>query len=538
MGVTEGVLNWWIILIGLLGGLSLFLYGMVVMTDALKSAAGNKLKSFLSGMTSNRWKALLAGTGITAIIQSSSVTTVLAVGFVSAGLMTFPQTLGIILGANIGTTITAQIIALKVTDYALVIVLVGYLFTLISKRKKYKDYGLILLGLGLVFLGMNIMGGAAKPLRTYEPFIQLMKDLQNPLMGILIGTVFTALVQSSSATTGIVIVLATQGLISTNAGIAVIFGANIGTCITAVLATIGKPRTALQVATAHVFFKIVGVLLWIWFIPILDELVASISPNDVPRQIANAHTIFNVANAFLFIGFTVPIAKLVEKIIPVPKRPEDEVPVLHRYYLDEPGTALEMAHLVLRKQAELTISLAQEAFDVCVTGDERALSDLRKKDQSVDKTHGALLGFLGELQMQSLKDAHAKELTRDVERSNLFEAVADVFTTHMVEAADHRLEMEFKVSSDTKVYLEKLYLIAIDALVKSIHATLNDDHELEASVMDSKIPFKLKCKEVQHVLLSRLSDTTEYRIEIIRFETELIEIARRLHVLARRIARN
>lgn len=537
MSGIETSMDWPAIIIGLLGGLALFLYGMVVMTDSLKAAAGNKLKSFLAGMTSNRWKAMLAGTGITAIIQSSSVTTVLAVGFVSAGLMSFQQTLGLILGANIGTTITAQIIALKVTDYALVIVLVGYLLTLISKRKKYRNYGLILLGLGLVFLGMNIMSAAAKPLRSYEPFIHLMQNLGNPLTGILIGAVFTALVQSSSATTGIVIVLASQNLISTEAGIVLVLGANIGTCVTAMLAAIGKPRTAIQVAMAHVLFKVVGVLLWVGLIPFLESIVASISPNDLPRQIANAHTIFNVTNSFLFIGTTVYVARLIERIFPA-QIGEDDAPDLDPYYLDEPGTALDMAHQALKKQAELTLSLANNAFDVSVGGDENALTNLRRKDQSVDKIHTMILGFLGRLQLKSLNEKQAKALSKYVELSNLIETVADLFTTHMVEAADHRIEMEFKVSEKTKEQLADLYHLAIQALTNSINANINSDAVLQQAVLDSKDPFKKRCKEVQSVLLGRLSDSAENHIPLIRFETELIEIARRLHVLARRIARN
>jgi len=229
------MMNWGALIVTVAGGLAIFLYGMTVMTNGLKAAAGGNLKTFLSRMTSNRWKALLAGMSITAVIQSSSVTTVLAVGFVSAGLLQFQNTLGIILGANIGATITAQIIAFKVTKAALLLVIIGFLMNVSLQKRALKETGNIILGLGLVFLGMNLMGEGTGPLKTYQPFISAMQGLENPLWGVLFGFVFTAMVQSSSATTGVVITMASQGLIGINGGISLIIGANVGTCVTAVL---------------------------------------------------------------------------------------------------------------------------------------------------------------------------------------------------------------------------------------------------------------------------------------------------------------
>lgn len=299
-------MNWSVFIVLVLGGLALFLHGMTIMTDGLKAAAGSSMKNFLKKMTYNRWTSLIAGTGITAVIQSSSITTVLAVGFVSAGLISFQSTLGIILGANIGTTITAQIIAFKVTHAAWIMIASGYLISLIFSKKALKETGTIILGLGLIFLGMNVMSEATEPLKTYDPFIRLMQGMDNYFWGILIGTLFTAAIQSSSATTGIVIILASQGLISTNAGISIIFGANIGTCVTAILSAIGKPREAMRVAVSHILFKIVGVLIWMAFIDNLAYFVELISGSDKARQIANAHTFFNVGNTFLFIWLTKP----------------------------------------------------------------------------------------------------------------------------------------------------------------------------------------------------------------------------------------
>jgi phosphate:Na+ symporter len=208
------------ILMGLAGGLALFLFGMEHMTDALKATTGRGMQRMLARMTTNRFKAVLAGAGITAIIQSSSVTTVLVVGFISAGLMNLGQGIGIILGADIGTTITAQIIAFKITHYALVLVAVGFAMLFAFKVERIKQYGTILMGLGLIFFGMDLMSTATSPLRTYTPFINLMQGMANPLAGILLGTLFTAIVQSSSAAIGVIIVLASQGLITLETGIA------------------------------------------------------------------------------------------------------------------------------------------------------------------------------------------------------------------------------------------------------------------------------------------------------------------------------
>lgn len=242
----------WKIAMGLFGGLAVFLFGMEQMTAGLKAVAGEGLSALLAKLTKNRVMAAITGAITTAVIQSSSVTTVLVVGFITAGLMTLQQAIGLILGAKVGTTITAQIIAFNVTQYALLLIAIGFAMYFISKNKKIVLYGEIIMGLGLVFFGMGIMSDATNPLRTYEPFIELMRDMSNPFFGITVAALFTALVQSSSATTGITIVLASQGFITLEAGIALVMGSNIGTCVTAILAALGKPAAAKQAAAAHI----------------------------------------------------------------------------------------------------------------------------------------------------------------------------------------------------------------------------------------------------------------------------------------------
>ena len=267
----------------LLGGLSLFLFGMDQMADALKAVAGERMKHILATLTTSRIMGLLTGAFVTAIIQSSSVTTVMLVGFVSASLMSLSQAVGVILGADIGTTITAQIVAFKVTKYALALVTVGFLLLFVGRTERTKQYGHLIMGLGMIFFGMGLMSDAMKPLRTYQPFIEMMANVSNPVVGILVATAFTGVIQSSSATMGVVIALALQGLVSLEGGIALALGANIGTCVTAGLASIGKPREAVRVAVAHVTFKIAGVLIIVWFIPQFAEFVRTVSPTAAPE---------------------------------------------------------------------------------------------------------------------------------------------------------------------------------------------------------------------------------------------------------------
>ena len=342
---TTDSIKWFTLIVGLVGGLTLFLLGMDLMTDALRLVVGDKAKAVLEKLTANRFVGLLTGAGITAVIQSSSVTTVLVVGFISAGLMTFVQSIPIILGSNIGTTFTAQIIAFNITSWALVLVSLGFLVTTLSKKRKRKSQGTAVMGLGLIFFGMVVMGEAMSPLRTYEPFIDAMKTLDNPLLGILVGAVITAVLQSSSATTGIVIVLASQGLITPAAGIALVIGANIGTSITALLAAIGKPRDAQRAAVAHLLFNVGGVILWIPFVGWLVSFVGSVG-GGTAREVANAHTIFNVVNAMIFLPFVNQFAALVTKLVP-DKPVEGE---MRPIYLDEslirsPSLALSAARM-------------------------------------------------------------------------------------------------------------------------------------------------------------------------------------------------
>jgi phosphate:Na+ symporter len=351
--------SWFFLCVGMLGGLSLFLYGMEKMSTGLKRTAGNRMRSILAALTRNRVLAMFVGAFVTMVIQSSSATTVMLVSFVQAGLMTFAQSMGVILGADIGTTITAQLIAFKLTDYALLMIAIGFSLHMFGKSRTTKNIGDVILGFGILFFGMKLMSDAMKPLRTYTAFIDTMKEMENPFLGILIGALFTALVQSSSATTGVVIVLAQQGFLTLDAGIPVVFGANIGTCITAGLASIGTSREAKRVALAHVIFKLAGVLLFVFWIPAFADIIRMLAEkfdSGTARQIANAHTIFNVALALIFLPFTGHFSKLVLKVLPLEAEPKDAL--MTTKYLNEesiatPAIALDLARAEIARMAKL-----------------------------------------------------------------------------------------------------------------------------------------------------------------------------------------
>ena len=306
------------IILGLLGGLALFLYGMQMMSNGLEDAAGNRMKKILEKLTSNRILGVAVGAGITAVIQSSSATTVMVVGFVNSGLMTLKQAVWIIMGANIGTTITGQLIALDVGALAPLFAFIGVAMIVFLKSPKAHHYGKILAGLGVLFIGMDMMSAAMMPLRENETFISLMTNFSNPLVAILVGALFTAIIQSSSASVGILQALAVSGLIPFSSAVFVLFGQNIGTCITAVLASIGTNKSAKRTTIIHLLFNLIGTGVFTTaclLLPITDW-VGALTPNAPASQIANMHTVFNITTTLLLLPFGTYLAKLAEKILP------------------------------------------------------------------------------------------------------------------------------------------------------------------------------------------------------------------------------
>ena len=527
------------LIFGLLGGLALFLYGMGQMADSLKIVAGDRMKSILARLTRNRVAGVLTGAFVTAVIQSSSVTTVLVVGFITSGLMTLQQSLGVIMGANIGTTITAQIVSFNVTQYALLLVAVGFGVSFFSKRQNRVAQGAVVMGLGLIFFGMVVMGDAMSPLRTYQPFIDAMAAMERPIVGIAAAAAFTALVQSSSATTGVVIVLATQGLITPEAGIALVLGANVGTSATALLAAIGKPREAARAAVAHTFFNVAGVLVWVFFIDQLASIVSALG-GGTAREIANAHTIFNVINALLFIGFTSQIASLVERL--VPDRPAAEEARIKVKYLDKsllstPSLALDRARLELLRMADRVRAMLADILPAILDGTRDDLVAIERADDEVDALHGYIVRYLGHIGQTRMSEASSLEMVNLMEATNNLEAIGDLIETNLVQLGFTRIEEGLVVSDATRLVLGE-YLATVQEALDFAMVALSQKNESAARQVDA---MKKEVKSLERAAslheADRLMADAPNRVATYRLEVDILATLKRVFYFSRRIAR-
>ncbi len=525
---------------GLLGGLALFLFGLDILTKALKSLAGDRLKGTLAKLTVNRFVGAGTGAAVTAVIQSSSVTTVLMVGLVSAGLMSMAQSVSVIMGANIGTTVTAQILAFKVTKIALPMIAAGFSMWFLSKNENIRRYGNMLLGLGLVFYGMTVMSGAMAPLRAYPPFLDFIAAMDNRYLSVLIGLAFTAVIQSSSATTGIIIVMAGQGLMDLPMAIAVVLGANVGTCVTAALAAIGKPREAVRAAAVHILFNIAGVLLWLWFIPELAEVARAISPDGaVPRQIANAHTLFNVANTFIFIWFNVQIAQLVEWLIP--DRPMEDGAIkpkyLDRNLLSTPSMALEQVRLEIRRLGIRVNDMFGAVLPAVLCGSRQDLKTVRKMDEDVDALHGYIIEYLRLIGMGDLSSEETREFVSLMQVANDYEHAGDIIETDLVTIGLHRLDENMTVSEATDKVIRKVHGAVSGSLDKTLEAVSNRDSVLAGRVINMKGRINRLANAAASHCAERLIANKPDRLKAYVRETEIIEKFKHLYRLARRIAK-
>ena len=538
---------------GLLGGLALFLFGMDVMTQALKSAAGDYMKDLLGRLTRNRFLGVGTGVLVTAVIQSSSVTTVILVGFISAGLLSMSQSVAVIMGANIGTTITAQILAFNVDKLALPIIAAGFAISFLSRRNDWRQFGMVTLGLGMVFYGMSVMSGGLTPLRSYEPFIRFMVGLQNPLLAAAVGAAFTALVQSSSATTGILIVMASQGLIALEPAIAIALGANIGTCVTAGLASIGKPREARRAAVVHILFNVVGVAIWIGLLPQLAMLAEWVSPAhaeltgqqrmaaEIPRQIANVHTFFNVANMLLLIGFTTQIARLVEWL--VPDRPVRlDASLLPRFLdpalLSTPAIALSAARLEIARMGDQVSRMVAAIMPAAIAGSHAQLRQVAEMDQVVDALHLAIIEFLGKVSGAVLTRRQSAELLQLVEVANDLEQIGDRIATSLVTSANKRIDEGVSVSAATAQQLGEFHGFVVRALNDALKAFAEADADLARQVARRKREFRELSQGLTRHTLQRLASGEPNRPRTYAREMDVIEILDGVFNIVRRIARS
>lgn len=522
--------DWLSLGLGLAGGLALFLIGMDQMTNALKALAGHRLQRILSTLSGNRITGALTGAVSTAALQSSSVTTVLTVGFVSAELLTLTQAASVIIGANLGTTVTAQVIALNVSELSLGLLAVGAILWLFVSNRTWRESGRAAASLGLIFFGLQVMGDAMKPLASYEPVLDLLSGASSPWVALLVGAGVTALIQSSSATTGIVIAMAASGLIDLPTGIAVILGANIGTCITAVIAALGKGRDAMRTALIHVLVNLIGALIWLVLLSTLVDLVQFINPSESasPRQLANAHTLFNAANTLLFLIFLTPLVMLVRRIIPppsvtLPPEPED---------LDtsETGTAaigLPAANREITTLAREVNEFFHDGFRLC-TGPLESLMEIPEMTQirkaELQRRQRILIGYLRELSHSSRDDEQSSELLQLVSKADELAHVTDSLSSAFQRIARRRLRNSVEITQGVSNELRKLQE-SVSADFLSSAAGQNACQDI-SGMLDER----------DNVLVQRLASHTDLDQYVV--ESGLREVCARMALSAQRLARD
>ena len=483
----------------LLGGLALFLYGMHMMSSGLEAAAGNRMKSILEKLTANRFLGVAVGAGITAVIQSSSATTVMVVGFVNSGLMSLRQAVWIIMGANIGTTITGQLIALDVGALAPLMAFAGVALVVFFKNPKLHNYGSIVAGLGVLFIGMDMMSTAMKPLADEPAFVSLMTRFENPILGILAGAVFTALIQSSSASVGILQALAASGAISFSSAVFVLFGQNIGTCITAVLASIGTSRNAKRTTLIHLMFNIIGTIIFtiVCVLFPLPALVASFTPENIPGQIANMHTLFNIVTTLLLLPLGTQMAALTERILPEPakKTEEEKREMMGLAYLDK--TTLGSSAVWLGKlQQELgrMLDLASEnvdaAFQSVISGLDEKTEKAIRTEELVDLLNKEISHYVAKAMVRETNAEDSAAVASGFRIAGNIERISD----HAMNILGYgqRLEKEnIQLSDDALKELMEMRAVCAKAL-RYLHgdSRLDNAAKLEQTIDDMTTRFR------------------------------------------------
>ena len=525
----------------LFGGLALFLLGLNFLTRSLEILAGEQMAQILERLTKNRFLGVMTGAVTTAAVNSSSITTVLLVGFVSAGLMTMSQSIAVVMGANIGSTFTAQILAFNIGVLALPLVATGFLASMVGRTDRVRETGRAVMGMGLVFFGMEVMSQGMHPLRSHEPFIQLMAEMRRPVLGVLAGAIFTALVQSSAATLGLVIILASQEIIDLPSAIAIALGSNIGTCVTAGLAVIGKPREAVRVFVAHLSFNVIGALLWLPFITQLADLATWLTPGSLPREIANAHTLFNVVNTALFIGFTTQIAWAIHRLVPEPTGAVSDLLVPR--YLDpglqqSPSLALGAARRELARVAEQTLAMVQGVLPSLIQRDSGGLATVHDLLPRLRTLNDAIIVYLGEVGRARLGERQSAELTAILQTSQFVMAIADLAGDDLLRLANRRERWPGLPDGALEGRIQAL----LEALRRDVAALpgfiANRDLGQAVAIREGKHAIHAASRDLTRAAFERVAGSHDpRRTKIYAGSVETMEILGRIHRLCRKIAK-
>jgi phosphate:Na+ symporter len=538
--------DWFTLGMGLFGGLALFLYGLNQLSDGLKHAAGEALKTLLTRLTTNRFLGALTGAFVTGALNSSTVTTVLVVGFVTAGLMTLAQSVAVIMGANIGSTVTAQLLAFNLSAYSLLPVAVGFFMLFAGKRPAVRHWGMIVMGLGLVFYGMGLISDAMRPLRFYPPFVEALGRMEKPLYGIIAGAVFTLIVNSSAATVGIAIALATDGLLTLPAGIALALGANIGTCGTALIAALGKPVDAVRAAVVHVMFNILGVVIWFPFIGMLARIAIAISPSGdsqamiLPRQIANANTMFNVLNTIFFIGFTGWFAKMATRLV---KQKEPEKALIKPKFLDPvsieiPAIALENVRQEVGQLGDIVRAMMVDFPPERAAVTNETLSEISQLGKKVEILEGAILEFLARIRQGDLTNEQSQTHIALMSDALHFRNIANIISNDLVDVAKAAAAGQLPTGTLKRTVLSECYKSVqqfVELAIESIRGA-NVEIEEKTRIINSRV--KKLADDLMSQTAADLDASDPNSLRTVRLQTIFVDGLRQISSLAGRIVRN
>lgn len=491
----------------LIGGLGLFLFGMSFMGTALQKAAVSKMRGILAALTNNRIIGVLVGCVVTIVVQSSSATTVMTVGFVNAGLMNLSQAIGVIMGANIGTTITAQMVAFNLTDIAPLVVGLGVAFYYGSKKKRVKEIAEIFIGFGILFLGMAYMRSAISPLKESPVFMDALMNFRNPVIGIITGFVITAVLQSSSATTALLIAVAGSGHLTIEMAYPILFGENIGTCVTAMLASIGAHKTAKRAALMHLVFNVVGTIIFMLFLRIpVQYLVQIISPTHIERQIANAHTLFNIISVIIMFPFANQIVRLSEKLIKGEDADtEGSFKYLDKRLLATPSIALEQFSREVLRMAKMVEEEFVDARLALLNGDEDMVYSVFEKEKAVNTMERNLLDYIVDLSKYSLTSAQRDKITTLMNTINDVERIGD-HADNIAELALYNIENGSGFSDQAIDELNLMMDTVHEAYKLAILTFKTTDSELGMAVFEKEKIINSMEKKYRKNHMDRLND--------------------------------
>lgn len=493
------------IIIGIMGGLGLFLFGMNLMGEALEMAAGSKLKKIIELLTSNIFMGVLVGTLVTAVIQSSSATTVMVVGFVNAGIMTLPQAVGVIMGANIGTTVTAQLVSIDMNGLAPVALGIGIILYLFGGKPKTKHIAEVLIGFGILFTGMDFMKEAVQPLSEYQGFTNALLTFgKYPILGLLLGFGITAIIQSSSASMGMLVVLASQGLIPLSSALPILYGQNIGTCVTSLLSSIGASISAKRAALIHLIFNILGTIIFLLFLnKIVVAGVTYIDPNNVARQIANVHTIFNIASTLILLPFNKMIIKLATRLIPDSSIEDDDVKIV-KFIDDRMIETPSIALLNVEKETLRMGEKSKQSLDCAMRGimekSEKDLSNTLIKEKTINELQKAILNYLLKLSKAPLNEESREVIDSLFNTVNDIERIGD-HAENLAELGEDSIANDVVFSDHAKNELNDMYNKVLSTYTYALESMRTSDVDLACKVikMEEQVDIMEKSCRVNHM---------------------------------------